>query len=108
MKYRNYLTLAGVLATALTLSACATSANDSPAPETASSSDAATAYNDADVMFAQGMAPHHQGAIDMAQVVLDKQGIDPRVTDLAQRIEAAQGPEIDQLNAWLAAWGPMT
>ena len=51
------------------------------------------------------MIDHHQQAIDMAQMVLDKTGIDPRVTTLAQNIKAAQGPEIATMKSWLAGWG---
>ena len=70
----------------------------------AAAPDAAT-HNDADVMFAQHMIPHHQQAIEMSDIVLAKQGIDPRVTDLATEIKAAQGPEIKQMSDWLAQWG---
>jgi uncharacterized protein (DUF305 family) len=63
------------------------------------------AHNQADVMFAQHMIPHHQQAIEMSDVVLAKQGIDPRVTDLAKQIKAAQGPEIQQMQGWLTQWG---
>jgi uncharacterized protein (DUF305 family) len=70
-------------------------------------------HNDADVMFAQHMIPHHQQAVVMSDIVLGKQGIDPRVTDLATQIKAAQGPEINQMQGWLGQWGnpsmpPMT
>ena len=70
-------------------------------------------HNDADVMFAQHMIPHHQQAVEMSDIVLAEQGIDPRVTDLATRIKAAQGPEIKQMQDWLGQWGnppmpPMT
>jgi uncharacterized protein (DUF305 family) len=63
------------------------------------------AHNDADVMFAQHMIPHHQQAIEMSDILLAKQGIDPRVTDLANQIKAAQGPEMRQMQAWLKEWG---
>jgi uncharacterized protein (DUF305 family) len=56
-------------------------------------------------MFAQHMIPHHQQAIEMSDMVLGKQGIDPRVTELAKQIKAAQGPEIEQMQGWLAQWG---
>ena len=41
----------------------------------------------------------------MSDVLLAKQGIDPRVTDLATKIKAAQGPEIKQMQDWLSQWG---
>ncbi|MBN9209788.1 MAG: DUF305 domain-containing protein [Microbacterium ginsengisoli] len=67
-----------------------------------------TASNAADQMFVQMMIPHHQQAIEMADLLLGKSGIDPRVTDLAKQIKAAQGPEIDTMNGWLRAWGIAT
>tara|TARA_B100000686_G_scaffold347872_1_gene437543 strand:- start:154 stop:666 length:513 start_codon:yes stop_codon:yes gene_type:complete len=71
-----------------------------------SSSSAATAdFNDADVMFAQMMIPHHEQAVEMSDMVLDKEGIDPGVLTLASDIKAAQQPEIDQLQSWLEEWG---
>ena len=62
-------------------------------------------HTDADVSFAQQMIPHHQQAIQMSDVLLGKQGIDPRVTELATKIKAAQGPEIKQMQDWLSRWG---
>jgi uncharacterized protein (DUF305 family) len=66
---------------------------------------AAEAHNDADVMFAQHMIPHHQQAIEMSDMLLGKQGIDPPVVQLANQIKAAQGPEIQQMQGWLTQWG---
>lgn len=96
---------------ALVLSACGdggtggAAATQAPEATTATSPAAATDRNDADVMFAQMMIPHHAQAIAMSDVVLGKEGVDPEVTALAEQIKAAQGPEIEQMSGWLESWG---
>jgi uncharacterized protein (DUF305 family) len=41
----------------------------------------------------------------MSDMLLAKSGVDPEVTALAQRIKAAQGPEVARMSGWLAGWG---
>ena len=55
----------------------------------------------ADVDFIRGMVPHHQGAIEMAEIEL-KYGKDPKARKLAREIIAAQKKEIAFMNTWLA------
>lgn len=59
---------------------------------------------DADVDFARGMIPHHQGAIDMAKVVL-QHGKDPELKKLAEEIVSTQETEIAFIQAWLRKKG---
>lgn len=60
---------------------------------------------DADVDFARGMIPHHQGAIDMARQVLER-GDDPQIRQLAEDVIAAQEAEIRFLEDWLQDHAP--
>ncbi len=60
---------------------------------------------DADVDFARGMIGHHQGAIDMARIVLEH-GEDPDLRQLAEAIIEAQEAEIAFLREWIAEHAP--
>lgn len=73
------------------------------AERSASAADRGT-HNQTDVTFVEGMIPHHEGAIEMSEFAADRTD-NPEILDLAERIEQAQGPEIEQMNDWLDAWG---
>ena len=96
-----------VLVAAVT-SACgsdADSSDDGSAPS-GQDAEATTEFNEADVTFAQGMIPHHEQAVEMADIALDPaSGAGSDVTDLATRIKGAQDPEIELMTGWLEAWG---
>jgi len=72
---------------------------------TGSPSASRTSVNAGDEMFVTMMIPHHEQAIEMADLILGKQGIDQRVVTLAQQIKAAQAPEIETMRGWLTEWG---
>ncbi|MFJ4977345.1 DUF305 domain-containing protein [Streptomyces coeruleorubidus] len=71
------------------------STGESPAPG---------AFNDADVMFAQMMIPHHEQALEMSKLA-DGRASDAEIKTLAADIEKAQDPEIQTMKSWLKAWG---
>ncbi|MEU6726535.1 DUF305 domain-containing protein [Nonomuraea wenchangensis] len=62
------------------------------------------AFNDADVMFAQMMIPHHEQAVEMADLA-PARASDPEIKELATKIKAAQDPEIQTMKGWLTGWG---
>ena len=114
---RTPLAVAAAVAGTLILSACSGNADpgstgEAPVPETSVATDTAgtgeeisAEHNDADVMFAQMMIPHHQQAVEMSEILLAKDDIPQNVADFAQGVIDAQGPEIDRMNAMLEAWG---
>src|SRR6185295_2083007 len=114
-KRKSLIGAGALMVLAISTGCSASNEPEHPAGHTSSSSAAAAktstaaeAHNDADVMFAQHMIPHHQQAIEMSDMLLGKQGIDPRVVQLAKQIKAAQGPEIQQMQGWRSQWGQPT
>ncbi|WP_338676448.1 DUF305 domain-containing protein [Streptomyces sp. SCSIO 30461] len=75
----------------------------SPTPS-ASASAVAGAHGAPDVVFAQGMIPHHRQAVTMAELAASRAG-STEVRQLAEQIRKAQAPEIETLSGWLVAWG---
>ena len=108
-KSKTVVTGMAALAAVAAIGACSNSATKEAAPSAPSqtqttASAQAAAHNKADMMFAHMMIPHHQQAIEMSDMVLAKQGMDPRVVELATQIKDAQGPEIAQMQGWLDEW----
>jgi uncharacterized protein (DUF305 family) len=68
------------------------------------SSDAGGTHNSADAMFAQMMIPHHEQAVQMSDIMLAKEDLEPQIAQLAEDIKAAQGPEIEKMTGWLQTW----
>ena len=109
---RSTRILTGALGVALAMALAAGCSNTPPAPSapgaapaaSASSGPVAPEHNIADVAFVQGMIPHHSQAITMTDQA-GPRAASPQVKDLAGRIAGAQGPEIEQMNSMLAAWG---
>lgn len=79
-----------VLSAIALLSACTPSAAD---------------FNESDVMFAQMMIPHHQQAVELADLALEPtSAASPEILQLAQQIRDGQEPEIKQMTALLIQW----
>ena len=58
-----------------------------------------------DKAFIDAMIPHHQSAIEMAQVALEESK-NPRIKELAGNIISAQKQEIEQMKQWRSEWYP--
>ena len=111
---KRYVILAGTgLAATLALSACGDDqSTDSSSrggmnhgtSSAAPSGSASVTAPAGDVMFAQMMIPHHEQAVEMAELALKNDSASKEVTDLATQIKAAQGPEIEKMNRWLREW----
>lgn len=110
------LTAAAVgLAAATALTGCTADSHDAthqtssaPTASTAPSGDASRAATAtaAEIEFAQAMIPHHEQAVEMADLALAPQAqASPDVRKLAEQIKQAQDPEIQQMTAWLTEWG---
>ncbi|MTE23289.1 DUF305 domain-containing protein [Microbacterium sp. ZXX196] len=96
------------ITTALALAGCS-AGGSSGSPDAHGGGHGGSALPDdvsnADVMFVAMMIPHHEQAIEMSDMLLAKEDVPSDVAALAEDITAAQGPEIDQLEAWLDEWG---
>jgi uncharacterized protein (DUF305 family) len=58
-----------------------------------------------DLAFIDAMIPHHQSAIDAAQMVLNA-AVHPEMSEMARQVIAEQQKEIEQMQAWRLEWYP--
>jgi uncharacterized protein (DUF305 family) len=72
---------------------------DSGRPDNGMMGDSAD-FSPVDIMFAQMMIPHHQQAVDMSDLAIERT-TDPDVRALAEQIRDAQAPEIELMESWL-------
>lgn len=101
--YRTTAASAALLAAVFGVAGCGDS-KAGTSPSTPVSTSAAAGFNDADVMFATQMIPHHQQAVEMSDLALRK-ATTAEVKKLATAIKAAQAPEIQELSGSLTTWG---
>jgi uncharacterized protein (DUF305 family) len=104
---RSIATAVVAIPLALLTAACGDDGGDEEGAETqeeTTTSQAMEEHNDADVSFAQMMIPHHAQAVEMA-VLAAGRAESTEIRDLAQRIQGAQDPEIQQMTGWLEDWG---
>lgn len=102
-RMRRLSTAATSVTLGLTLGVALTGCAGDGSREVEDASGATTTVNDADVELAQMMIVHHEGAIEMADLAVERASTD-EVRDLAEGIAAAQGPEIETMTGWLEAW----
>lgn len=112
MRFRTLALATGALATAIVLAGCAPTDVSVPGMDQrlggmpgGPALSGQAPFNSADEMFLIMMIPHHEQAIQMADQILAKDGIDERVVNLAEQIKAAQDPEIQTMKSWLDDWG---
>lgn len=96
-----------ILGAALALTGCSgdPQQTEKPSASTAHSQHSmsqSVSVNDADMAFALGMKMHHEQAIEMSDILLEKESIPEDIAALATRIKAAQSPEIEHMDRWLA------
>lgn len=108
MRYKIALaTAASVVAVTAFTTGCSSTASDTPATPTQTATSQSSTGNAAEITFAQLMIPHHEQAVEMADIALQRSD-SPQVKALATQIKNAQAPEIAQMQGWLTEWGAPT
>lgn len=75
------------------------SVSPSPSP----SASAAVQANEGDRAFIDGMVPHHEGALTMADDALSKANT-AELKDFARKVKEDQAKEIAEMKAWRQSW----
>lgn len=107
---RRALLPVGATLLAVTLAACGSDTGHSgdhgsmAGGSSSSAPSAASDHDQADVMFSAMMIPHHEQAVEMADLVPSRTE-NPQVRALAEKIRGEQQPEIDTMKGWLEQWG---
>lgn len=99
-RLRNVAALGAALLATTLLAGCSTDSHVDTMPMPSSSIGASAE----DAMFAQMMIPHHEQAVEMADLA-ETRASSPLIRELATDIRGAQQPEIDEMSSWLAEWG---
>ncbi len=97
---------AAVFAVPLTagmLTACGGPSDRPPAPSSPDQSSEQADHNADDIAFARNMIPHHQQAVQMAQMV-PTNTTNPRVNALADQIITNEAPGIQAFRTFLMQW----
>jgi uncharacterized protein (DUF305 family) len=72
-------------------------------PASAGSQDTEVDHNDADISFARNMVPHHEQAVEMAQMA-PTNTTNREIVGLANRVINQQVPENKAFQVWLMQW----
>ncbi|GID91748.1 DUF305 domain-containing protein [Amorphoplanes digitatis] len=94
-----------VLTLFLAMAALAGCAAEAPRPEPVAVAATVAAPRAIDVLFARMMVAHHAQAVRLSRILLARPGVPERVHHVAGFIAQDQQREIDEINAWLIAWG---
>lgn len=116
--FASWVLVGGLLSAPAILAGCSTShmvsegsgthampMGDTPMADHAMTMDLGPKDAEFDLRFIDGMILHHQGAIAMAEAVLQNSQR-PEMKQLAEAVIAAQQGEIDQMQQWRQAWYP--
>lgn len=107
MKPRNrFGALLALLMMMFVLAACASPTAEQTVPdavETAGAEVPSTGAGEFDEQFINMMVPHHQGAVEMAKIALER-AEHQEIKDMASAILSGQETEIQQMKGWKQQW----